>query len=357
MQNENGYIHLFNLWRTVSWRKLRLLKTYFGGFERAWRFGQISEYIKIGFDADDVAELSMLQKKVSHESEMSGLEKLGVRMVGLSDPEYPFLLKQIAFPPWLIYCRGASLKSNREDVAIVGTRVPSVYGREYAERISEIVVEGGGRIVSGLAFGVDSCAHRISVGHNAPTVAVLASSVCSITPRSNTVLAERIIETGGTIVSEYAGAGDSFKYRFRERNRIIAGMCRATIVVEAGEKSGALITAHHAFEQNREVFALCCDINRPNFRGCLDLIGKDVAHPITDLERLASDLQLKPDPPSLFDESGSGQIKGLLKKNRWTDLQTLLNESGCDAGKINSTMSILEINGSVKSGVDGWKLV
>lgn len=359
MSKESLFIHLFNMWTKVSYRKLCLLKKVFGSFEWAWTRGKSSNFLSMGFSVADVSELETLRRKIDIQTEIALLRSKKIRLVDRYSQEYPFLLKQISSPPWLLYVRGGILNSELKDIAIVGTRMPSNYGREYADKISELVVNGGGRIVSGLAFGVDACAHKIATENNSPTVAVLASRVDSITPRSNTVLAERILQTGGTIISEYATASDSFKYRFRERNRIIAGMCSATIVIEAGEKSGASITARHAFDQDRDVFALVGDINRPQAQGCIKLIRDEIAHPIIDLRRLSEELGLEQK-----DENGLGSyaneavlILDLLNQRTWTGFDDLVRGSNSNPSTLNMLLMMMEIDGLVAGNNGKWKLI
>ena len=189
--------------------------------------------------------------------------------------------------------RGAPLNDAVDYVAIVGTRLPSPYGRRMAYAIAKNLVECGVTIVSGLAFGVDFLAHKAAVDLGKPTVAFLASGVERVTPSTHVRFAEKIVECGGAIVSEYERFDSAHKYRFLERNRLISGLCRATIVIEAKAKSGALITARHAFDQDRDVYVLVVDVDKVEGRGGLDVIERDMATPITSIERLLQDLGIQ----------------------------------------------------------------
>jgi DNA processing protein len=186
------------------------------------------------------------------------------------------------------------LKADDRFIAIVGTRVPSLYGEKSAYNISERIALYGGVIVSGLAFGIDAICHYAAVRNGKPTVAVLASPADKVTPSSHFNLSENILKTGGTIISEYAGDVTANKYRFLERNRLISGLCRATVIIEAAKKSGALITAAHASNQNRDVYALVGDITRPQAQGCLNLIEKNIACPVVSVDSLLRDLGFDP---------------------------------------------------------------
>ena len=206
-------------------------------------------------------------------------------MINQNSPEYPHLLKRIFRPPQCLFFRGARLKPDNRYVSIVGTRIPSPYGIKIAEEISTAIAKSGGVIVSGLAFGIDSVCHRAAVACGKPTVAVIASGISHITPSTHYNLAMRIMETGGTVISEYRQGNPSLKYRYLARNRIIAGMSMDTIVIEAAEKSGALITANHALEENRNIFALPGDITRYQSYGCNELLYKG-ATPIYSVPKL-----------------------------------------------------------------------
>lgn len=206
--------------------------------------------------------------------------------------ELPSLLRSIHDPPKRLYYHGALPAFDQCYIAIVGTRLPSDYGKRMAYAIAKSVTEAGGIVVSGLAFGVDGLAHKAAVDLHCPTVAVLASGVDRVTPGSHIALARQIIANGGTLLSEYEAFDSAHKYRFLERNRLISGLCKATIVIEAKERSGALITARHAFDQNRDVYALVGDIERPQARGCLALIRDDMAKPLVSVDGLLEDLGL-----------------------------------------------------------------
>lgn len=157
---------------------------------------------------------------------------------------------------------------------------------ELAEKISLC----GGVVVSGLAFGVDAAAHRGVVKNNKPTIAVLASGLDTVTPRNHLSLAHSILAAGGTLLSEYASGSVSYKGNFLARNRLISGLSQATIIIEAKEKSGALITARHALEQGRDTYALVGDVTRPQARGCLNLLMEGAAQPIFSVEELMAQL-------------------------------------------------------------------
>lgn len=259
-------------------------------------------------------------------------------------------LQQIHPTPKRLYLRGAPLNDNADYIAIVGTRVPSAYGRRMAYDIARSLVECGVVVVSGLAFGVDFLAHKAAVDLGKATVAFLASGVDRVTPSSHTGFAKKIVECGGSILSEYEHFDSAHKYRFLERNRLISGLCRATIVIEAKAKSGALITARHAFDQNRDVYALVGDVDKVQSRGCLDLIERDMATPITSIERLLADLGLQKELP---EDDLSKKIFDVIGKSP-ANVGYLCSKLKVDPGQIVSSLSLLEMAGAVQRQQGKW---
>ena len=179
----------------------------------------------------------------------------GINMVSWHSPLYPPLLREIYDPPVLLFFRGKLPDPENPLVAVVGTRKPSPASSAQAFEIARGLGRGGISVVSGLAFGIDACAHRGNIEGGAPTVAVLGSGVDEVYPSSNRVLARRILETGGALISESPPGMGPRKWTFPARNRIISGLSRGVLIVEAPQKSGALITARFALDQNRDLWA------------------------------------------------------------------------------------------------------
>jgi DNA processing protein len=191
-------------------------------------------------------------------------------IVTLDDGAYPARLRSIELPPPVLFVRGAveALDAPRM-VAIVGTRRPTEQGRLVAARIARVIGEAGAVVASGLAVGIDGAAHAAAVNNGHPTVAVLGSGHRRLFPRAHRELADRIVAGGGAIVSEFWPEQPPSTNTFPQRNRVISGLADATIVVEAGEKSGALITARWALEQGRQLFLVPGPIDEARSRGCL----------------------------------------------------------------------------------------
>lgn len=189
-----------------------------------------------------------------------------------SDKRYPKLLQNLYDRPKSIYALGNIENLNKKSIAIIGSRECTSYGRKIAQLISYIYAKKGYIIVSGLARGIDASAHIGALLANGKTIAVLGTGLNKIYPYENTQLARKIISSNGTIISEYSLNDKIKRDNFAYRNRIISGLCSDVIVVEAKEKSGALITAEYALQQGKNVYAIPGNVNNPNSSGTNSLI-------------------------------------------------------------------------------------
>ncbi len=236
-------------------------------------------------------------RSVNVAAEWALITARGVRVAVLGDPEYPARLTAIPDPPPLVYLRGELTPADANAVAIVGSRACTGYGKRTAERIAAGLAAAGWTVVSGLARGIDGAAHRGALDAGGRTVAVLAGGLSSIYPPEHVDLAERVVGRGA-LVTETPMTVDPQPGMFPARNRIISGLCRAVVVVEANERSGALITATHAAEQGREVFAVPGNVDSPASAGCLELIRKG-ARLVRSADDVLEDLRgiAPPDPP------------------------------------------------------------
>jgi len=194
--------------------------------------------------------------------EIARAEREGVSIVTCEDPGYPERLRRIYDPPPLLYIKG-SLEGTDIPVAVVGSRNASPYGRYVTERLCRELAQRGVTIVSGLARGIDTCAHRGALSARGRTIAVMGCGIDVIYPPENELLAERILDAGGAVVSEYVPGAEPSKGNFPQRNRIISGLCAGVLLVEGAENSGAMITVNLATEQGRDVFAVPGSIYSP----------------------------------------------------------------------------------------------
>ncbi len=244
----------FNMVRGIGPARLRALLDYFGSLEAAWHAPE-KELREAGLDRRSLANLLALRQRVDLDREMERLERADVQVITWEDPDYPRRLRQIYNPPPVLYVKGALLPQDEWAVAVVGTRRPTDYGREAARVLAEGLARQGITVVSGLALGIDAEAHKAALDAGGRTIAVLGSGFRHLYPARHIPLARRIVEQGA-VISEYALDVRPEASNFPPRNRIISGLSLGVVVVEAGERSGALITARYAAEQGREVFAV-----------------------------------------------------------------------------------------------------
>jgi DNA processing protein len=229
----------------------------------------------------------IVSKKTITEAEILIKEhtKANIDIITPWDDLYPHRLKHTTNAPTILFCKGTNFLNHKKIVSVVGTRNPTNYGRKVVNDFIENLVAHSTLIVSGLAYGIDITAHKCALNLNLPTVAVYAGGLDMVYPKEHEKVANSIISHGG-LVTEYQLGTKVETYQFAARNRIIAGMADATIVIEAPERSGALITAYYANDYNREVFAVPGSLYDKNSVGCHNLIMKNQAHLITSINDL-----------------------------------------------------------------------
>jgi DNA processing protein len=206
------------------------------------------------------------------DKELALMERHGVRLVLLGDSDYPVTLSKIDVPPRLLFVRGEFSPLDIQSIAVVGSRTCTSYGKRLAQRLGYDLAKAGCTVVSGLARGIDGMAHRGALDARGRTIAVLAGGLSKIYPPEHTELAEEIVNSGGALITEASMLMEPMAGMFPARNRIISGLSRAVVLVEAAEKSGALITARHAAEQGREVFAVPGPVDSIASAGTLHLL-------------------------------------------------------------------------------------
>ena len=287
---ERKYWVAFNRIPGLGRARFTLLEKRFGALSKAWD-ASASELSGAGLDRKTVQSIGRRRGSIDPDAEMDKLESMEVEAFTWHDDGYPPRLKEIYDLPPLLYVRGALLPSDERSVAIVGTRKPTPYGRQVAHQVTFDLARSGVAIVSGLARGVDGIAHRATLDAEQRTIAVLAGGLDWIYPREHRSLSESIAENGA-LVSEHPLGARPAPGNFPRRNRIMAGMTLGTVVVEANRGSGALITARHALEQNREVFAVPGSILSPASAGTNALIRDSAAKLITDHSDILEELNL-----------------------------------------------------------------
>ncbi len=244
----------FNLVPGIGPMRLAQLINRCGSVEAAWHADDL-DMLAAGIDSKVSAALREAQRTLDLEAEFERTVTAGVQLVTIEDATYPSLLAQIPAPPPLLYVRGAMISADEWSVAVVGTRDPSLYGKEATRRIVTDLARNSVTIVSGFALGIDAVAHSTALEAGGRTIAVLGCGIDIPYPERNQRLIPYILEQGA-LVSEYPLQTPPAPANFPPRNRIISGLTLGTLVVEAGEKSGALITVNFALEQGRDVFAV-----------------------------------------------------------------------------------------------------
>ncbi len=266
----------------------------FGGAEAAWRAPEL-ELAASGLEARALRSLLDLRSRRDPAAEWARLERLGIAVLTLDDTGYPPRLREIADPPPVLYVRGEISPADEWAVAVVGTRRATAYGRQVAARVVGEIARAGVTIVSGLARGIDTYAHRAALEAGGRTIAVLGSGLDRLYPVENARLAEEIV-AGGAVISEFPLGTPPDAVNFPRRNRVVSGLALGTLVVEADFKSGAMITATRAAEQGRDVFAVPGSILSPlsSFPNQLLKEGAKVVTSATDvLEELHLDLAVE----------------------------------------------------------------
>ena len=263
-------------------------------------------------------------------------------------------------PPKKLFIRGKLPAKRVKTVAIVGTRKPSAYGHEIATKIASECAKNGIVVVSGLALGIDSIAHRAAIDSGGKTIAVLANGVDKIYPRSHEDLGQKILQTNGAILSEYPNNTPARPWQFLARNRIVSGLADAVVIIEAASRSGTLSTANHALDQGKEIFAVPGNITSPLSAGCNQLI-KNGANPLTSVEDLLD--FLIPDrfekQTQLFkgDTREENVVLEFLSKNGTTSSDTIIKQTKLSASEFNQAITMLELKGLVlNNGGEKWSL-
>jgi DNA processing protein len=348
--NEKAYWIAFNRVPGIGPARLTALLQTCHSIEGAWR-ASIQELKAAGLDRRTLERLLAVRRTLDLEAAWRQVERSGAGVLTWDDADYPHNLRQTPHPPPVLYVRGNLLDQDSCAVAVVGTRRASAYGREVAHSLATELAQHGITIVSGLALGVDAIAHEAAVAAGGRTIAVLGSGVDQIYPLQNRTLAQAILKSGA-IVSEYPLGTQPEAGNFPPRNRIISGLSLCVVVVEAGSRSGALITARFAADQGRDVFAVPGSILHPGSAGCNQLI-QDGAMPLLsvadilaqlDLERTTAQREMRqsiaPDP------SEAKLLNSLSKEPKHVD--ELVREVTLAAAQVISLLTMMELKGLVR---------
>jgi len=266
------------------------------------------------------------------------------------DTNYPILLELIPDPPERLYFKGDINLLKKPAIAVVGSRNSTEYGRWAAFTIAKRLSEHGVCVVSGMASGIDTWAHKGALAEKTPTIAVLGNGLDICYPTANAGLM-RAIEKEGLLLSEYPEGTHPSRFTFPQRNRIISGLSYATVVAEAGFSSGSLITAELSVGQGREVYAVPANINRKTSVGCNKLIA-DGARPLVFIDDILSDLGLKKNPSETLERAlgeKEKRIIELLTLHGETSYTLLASLSGIAVAELTSVVTVMEMKGYVRT--------
>ena len=331
-------------------RFTKLVETM-GSPERAWN-ASAQELKACGVDERALPELLRARQSLDLDAELNRVQQRGARVLTWDDPNYPRTLAETYARPAILYTQGTITPEDSQAIAVVGTRRPSLYGQSQVAKLVPLLVERGLTIVSGLAVGVDTIAHRVALESGGRTIAVLGSGLDVLYPSQNRGLADRIKQRGA-VVTEYAMGTKPDAFNFPARNRIISGLSLGTVVIEAGYKSGALITARYACEQNREVFAFPGRSTDASSAGCNTLIRRGHAKLVTECEDILEELNLDVAMHQL-------EIRQVMAENETEErLLAILNsepmqtdeigrQAGLSAADVASTLTMLELKGAIR---------
>lgn len=353
MESERDYIIAFSCLLKIGPARFNKLRAFFPTLRDAW-LASTSELSKAGISDDVIAELLEQREGFDFNGLNKMMESQCISVVTIDDDGYPELLRAIHNPPFVLYYRGELPRGWGVAIGMVGTRKPTPYGRQVATGLARDLASGGVLVVSGLALGIDTLAHEGVLEVNRPTVAVIGSGVdeASIYPPQNRLLARRIVDMGGAVMSEYPPGSQARKQNFPARNRIIAGMSRGVAVIEAQEKSGALITAYSALDENRDVFAVPGPITSRASDGPNNLLKRG-AIAVTSCEDILVHYDISVGTKNegqsvVFEDDTEANIYGTLSNNP-VHVDMIAGRLELDSATVTSTLLIMEMRGLVEN--------
>lgn len=348
---EEKYWLGFNLVNGVGPAKVQALLDHFGSLAAAWQATEL-QLAHIGFDRRTIQNLQETRTAVDLDRAWEQVQTADIHLLTWESPDYPPYLKEIPAPPPLLYVQGELREADRWAVAVVGTRRLTSYGRQVTQDLVAGLVRHNITVVSGLARGIDAVAHKTAVEMGGRTIAVLGSGLDAIYPAEHRQLAQSIINGHGALISEYGLGVQPEAKNFPPRNRIISGLSLGVLIVEAAERSGALITANFAAEQNRDVFAVPGNINSPASKGPNQLIQQG-ARLVTGIEDILEELNIymvaeHTAVQMALPETAEEIALYAHLSSQPVHIDDLSRVSGLPTGMVSSTLTIMELKGMVR---------
>ncbi|MEZ4520462.1 MAG: DNA-processing protein DprA [Thermomicrobiales bacterium] len=335
---------------------LLALKESFGSLQVAWE-ASAADLRAVGLNQNAASAIAQSRREIDLEREMERIRQAGVRILTIDDPDYPRLLREIPHAPAVLYIRGELQPEDELALAMVGTRKATAYGADMARRFAHDLGRSDVTVVSGLALGIDTVAHHAAIDAGGRTIAVLGSGVDVVYPSRNRKLAESVVNHGA-LVSEYPLGTRPDARNFPARNRIISGLSRGVLVVEAPAKSGALITASFAADQGRDVYAIPGSARSPASSGCHNLI-RDGATLVTSARQILEELlvevsraavQTRLELPEAPDERALYNLIGAEPRH----IDELCHASGLPIQETSGALVALELKGLVRQQGSGY---
>lgn len=339
-----------NIVPTIGPAKVRALLDHFGDLETAWA-AKAGALEQAGLDRRAIHNLVKWRAQLDLDAEMEKLERHHVSFLTWEDDHYPSLLRKTYNPPPVLYVRGELLPEDEWSVAVIGTRKATMYGKQVTRMLSGDLARNHVAVVSGLARGIDSVAHRAALDAGGRTVGVLACGLDRVYPAENRDLARAIVENGA-LVSDYPLGTPADARNFPPRNRIISGLSLGVLVVEAGARSGALITVGFALEQGREVFAVPGNIVNRNSTGCNRLIH-DGAKMVLGIEDILEELNLTMIEQHVEARTAlpADQIEAQfleLVSDEPVHIDAICRQTQLPIEQVSSTLAMMELKGMVR---------
>jgi DNA processing protein len=351
VNEERKYWVALSTHNKIGGRTFTKLFKRFKKLSKVWNTSE-RELLLAGLDLSQAQAVAEIIAKKDPDAELAKLDKFNLKTIILPDKDYPKLLKELPDPPGLLYIKGKIIPEDEIALAVVGSRRYSSYGKQATEKIVYPLAKNKLTIVSGLALGIDSIAHEVALQAKGRTVGVLGCGLDQIYPVSNIRLADKIIASGGAIISEFPLGMPALRYNFPIRNRIIAGLTLGTLVIECAEGSGSLLTASAALEYNREVFAVPGEIFSPTSEGTNRLIkmgAKMVTTHSDILEELLLEEKVKENQARevMADTAEEKILLELLREP--VSIDFLVIKSKLTAAAVNACLLQMEMKGLVKN--------
>src|SRR5512143_2366433 len=348
--SDKRYWIAFNLIKGIGAVRMQALIQHFGDLEDAWNAAP-ADLAQARLGSKLIERIVQARAGVDLDKLLAKIEAQGIKILTWEDETYPQRLKEIDQPPPVLYLRGEYLPDDLFAVAIVGTRRVTPYGRQITEELAAYLASNGITVISGLARGVDAIAHQVALKSGGRTIGVLGSGVDKIYPPEHRQLADRMMEQGA-IVSDYAPGTPPDASNFPPRNRIISALSLAVVVVEAGETSGALITAEFAAEQGREIFVVPGSILAPQSKGtnkliqngALPLLSVDDLMQALDITRVGEQKAARKIMPA---DAIEAKLLTVLT-NEPMQIDEIRNQTELPIEKVSATLALMELKGMVR---------